>query len=66
MTRGFSDRARSKGFKLREGRFILVVRKKFFAMRVVRYWNRLLREAVDAHSLEVFKAKLDGALCNLV
>jgi len=66
LTRGFSDRARSKGFKLREGRFILVVRKKFFAMRVVRYWNRLLREAVDAHSLEVFKAKLDGALSNLV
>jgi len=30
------------------------------------YWHRLPREAVDAPSLEVFKARLDGALSNLV
>jgi len=35
-------------------------------MMVVRHWNRLLREAVDATSLETFKVKLDGALSNLV
>ena len=35
-------------------------------MRVVRHWNRLLREVVDAPSLEVFKARLDGALSKLV
>ena len=35
-------------------------------MRVVRHWNRLPREAVDAPSLAVFKAGLDGALSNLV
>ena len=29
---------------------------------MVRCWNRFLREAVDALSLEVFKARLDGAL----
>ncbi|KFP52990.1 hypothetical protein N323_06187, partial [Cathartes aura] len=39
---------------------------KFFTMRVVRHWNRLLREVVDVPSLEVFKARLDGALSNLV
>jgi len=30
-------------------------------MRVVRYWQRLSREAVDAPSLAVLKARLDGA-----
>ncbi|KFR11894.1 hypothetical protein N306_12164, partial [Opisthocomus hoazin] len=47
-------------------RFRLDIRKKFFTMRVVKHWNRLPREAVDAPSLEVFKARLDGALSNLV
>jgi len=42
------------------------MRKKFFSMRVVRHWNRLPREAVDAPSLAVFKARLDEALSNLV
>jgi len=33
---------------------------------VVRYWHRLPREVVDAPSVETFKARLDGALSNLV
>jgi len=33
---------------------------------VVRHWNRLLREVVDAPSVEAFKDRLDGALSNLV
>ncbi|KFU95632.1 hypothetical protein M959_03620, partial [Chaetura pelagica] len=49
-----------------EGRFRLDIRKKFFTIRVVRKWNGLPREAVDAPSLEVFKARLDEFLCNLV
>jgi len=35
-------------------------------MRVVRHWNRLPRESADAPSLELFKARLDGTLSNLV
>ncbi|KFZ60843.1 hypothetical protein N321_10592, partial [Antrostomus carolinensis] len=54
------------GFKLREGKFRLDIRRKFFTQRVVRHWNRLPREAVDAPSLEAFKARLDGALGILI
>ncbi|KFZ54141.1 hypothetical protein N321_13195, partial [Antrostomus carolinensis] len=54
------------GFKLREGRLRLDIRRKFFTQRVVRHWNRLPREAVDAPSLEAFKARLDGALGSLI
>ncbi|KGL99498.1 hypothetical protein N301_09615, partial [Charadrius vociferus] len=54
------------GFKLEEGRFRLDIRKKFFTLGVVRHWNRLSREAEEAPSLEVFKARLDVALGNLV
>jgi len=35
-------------------------------VRVVRHWNVFPNEAVDAHSLEAFKARLDGALRSLV
>ena len=51
---------------MKESRFRLDVRKKLFIVRVVRHWNRLPREVVDAPSLEVFKARLDEALSNLI
>ncbi|KFR14105.1 hypothetical protein N306_07922, partial [Opisthocomus hoazin] len=54
------------GSKLKEGRFRLDIRKKFFTLRVVRHRNKLPKEAVDASSREGFKARLDGALSNLV
>ena len=62
--RDCSDRGNS--FKLKKGRFSLNVSKKFFTVRVMRQWNRLPREVVDAPSLAVFKARLDGALSSLV
>ena len=57
---------RQKSFKLKERRSRSGVRGKFFTERAVRCWNRLPREAVDAPSLEMFEARLDGALGNLI
>ena len=67
-TRAWSDRTRGSSFKLKEGRFRLDIRKQFFTLRVgvVRPWHRLSREVVDAPLVEVFKARLDTALNNLL
>jgi len=39
---------------------------KLFTVRVVKHWNRLPREVVDAPLLEAFKARLDRALSYLI
>jgi len=66
FSRACCDRTRSNGFKLKQGTFRLDIRKKFFTMRVVKHWNRLPRDVLEAPSLETFKARLDWALSNLV
>jgi len=61
-----SDKTRGKHLKLRQRTLRLDIRRKFFTQRVVKHWNRLPKEAVDAPSLEAFKARLDVALGSLV
>ena len=66
FTRVDSGRTRGNGFKLRQERFMLDIRRMFFTQRMVTHWNSLPREVVDAPSLEAFKARLDVALGSLV
>ena len=52
--------------KLKEGRCRLGVRGKFFTLRAVRCWNSCPERLwMPRPSLEVFKARLDGALGSL-
>ena len=60
------DRTRGSGFKLKEVRFRLDTRKKFFTVRVVGHRYSLSRDVVDGPSLETFKAWLDQDVGNLI
>ena len=61
---GSRDRAPGNGSKLRMGRFRLDVRKHFFTKRVLKPWDRLPGEVVNAPCLSAFKRHLDNALSN--
>ncbi|GAB0182115.1 hypothetical protein GRJ2_000676800 [Grus japonensis] len=66
FSRACCNRTRGNGFKPKEGRFRLDIKKKFFMMRVVKHWKSFPREVVDAPSLETFKVMLNGTLSNLI
>lgn len=60
------DRRRGNSLKLKERRFIIDVKWKYFAQRMVRCWHRLPRTTVNAPSIEAFKARLDRAFGSLI
>ena len=60
FTRVDSDMIRTIDFKLRQGRFRLDAKRKFFTQRVVTHWNWLPKE------VECLKARLDVSLGILV
>ena len=61
-----SDRTHGNGVKLRQGKFRLDIRKRFFTERVVAHWTRLPSEVITAPSLSEFKKQLDCALSHMV
>ena len=61
-----SDRTRGNGHKLEQRKLQLNPRKNFFPLRVTEPWPRLLREAVESPSLEIFQTHLDVVLCSLL
>lgn len=62
FTRAFMSEPGGTG----SNRFGLDSRKKFFSVRVVRFWQRSPRKVVDIPSLEVSKTRQNGAWSNLV
>lgn len=60
-----SNRTRGRSFKIKEDRFRMDI-ENFFNLRVLRDLTMFPRQAVAAAFLEVFQARLSGALRNQV
>lgn len=65
FSRASCDRTRCNGFQVKEGRFRLHIRKNYFIVMLMNYWERLQREVVDAPSMETFRVRLERALSNV-
>lgn len=63
---GREDRIRSICLKLQQQQFRLNIGKTFLTARVVKQWNRFLREIVESFSLEVFSSGLYKHLIHIV
>jgi len=66
FSKASSDSVHGSGSELHQGRFSLDLRKHFFTEWVIKHWNSLSREVVDAPSLSVYKRHLDNALNNML
>ena len=52
--------------RLKRGDTDWIYKKKYFTVSVVRHWNRLPGDVVDALSLKTVKVRLDQPLGNLI
>ncbi|KAK4825512.1 hypothetical protein QYF61_000025 [Mycteria americana] len=64
--RSHMKKTKENGYKLHQGRFHLDIRKKFFTVRVINYWNNPPKDVVEYPSPEVFKLRLDRVLDDLI
>ena len=62
----FSNRTKSNGLKFVHRKFCTNMQNNFFMVRVKEQWNRLPREFVESHPMEIFKTCLDVYPCNLL
>jgi len=60
-----SNSTRGNGHKLKQIKFCLNMRRKFFTLKLTEPWNRLSRRVVGPPSLEILKTRLDEVLCSL-
>jgi len=61
-----SNRTRGSSLKLHQGSFRSAIRKNFFTDRVIKHWNKLLREVDEPPSLEVFISHVDMVFGDMI